>query len=533
MRIKHYMIATIIVMASGIITTTAKTFEGFWESNYYNNRVGLDFHNGEYGFRHYDYYGWYGRVTSSTDNTPYNHWFQAGVHNTYEHTNDKEKQGIYGFLKHSSTLIELDIHSGSSDDFEVYHTSNPDDANCNAHLANNDTMQSGIKLSDCLKAIKDFHDDYPNHHVITVWVELKGDDIWSNANGNVLNQLLIEHLGDEILIDQSEIQGQHNSLRDAVNIDGWPTLGELRGKVIVVLFNYLTPNQRLDDYQDSVIDTPRAFVAPNMHKPANITGNVDEPEDFTSEEDKGSVIFYSLAGDNYADHTYGLDIFRNNRISSTFYTDSANTPGVSEHRDFLIQHARWGKGRNDQSLYEPDQYSGRLKAESGSYPIPAVAQLKSKQDPSKCLAIENASKSNRADVIVTDCKKVPEQTFAIIDVAIDLHSSSDMPLSRGFLIQAVIGGNTQTPNEKIVEVKGNCCGNTANGTEVFQYTRSSASSNSRPDDQYWRLEYAGDGAYEIININSDGILDVKSSSAEQDKTPDQHYQWTLEKAYHD
>ncbi len=530
MKVSKIIIAGLFLLS---LYATADQFEGFYDTDLINSRVGLEYHNGEYGWRYYSTY-WLGRVTSNYDSTPYNKWFQAGVHNTYEHTNDQEQQGVYGFLKNSSSLIELDIYKAGTQNYNVYHTSTDTDANCKAHLSGESVMQDGIKLSDCLKAIRDFHDDYPNHHVITLWMELKGSNIWDAANGDVLNDLLVEHLGDDFLIEQSEVQGEHSSLREAVNKKGWPTLGQLRGKILVVLFNYSTSNQLLDDYQNAVTTPARAFVAPHLTTPtvADVsTGNVDEPDAFTSDEDKGSVIFYSLDGDDYQDHSYGLEIFRNNRVSSTFYTDSENTPGVSEHRDFFIQHARWGRGRNEESLNEAYQYSGRLRPANGSYPIHPITRFRSVKDPAKCLAIENGSKSNRADVVVASCTDAEAQRFAVIDSAIDYDTATDFPTSRGYLIQALIGGNTGSPNTKVLEVRGNCCGNTGDGKEVFQYDRESTDTNNRPEDQYWTFEHQGTGVFQIKNINSGGYLDVGSSSAEQDKTPNNHYQWRLEPVF--
>ncbi|MCO7224229.1 Ca2+-dependent phosphoinositide-specific phospholipase C [Pleionea sp. CnH1-48] len=460
---------------------------------------------------------WQNRVTSSSDSTPYNYWFSYGTHNTYEH--DKStKNGVYGYLRDYSSVMELDMTFGDDGhmapgEFEIEHPGSRDNkANCRAYYSS-PTIQSDVTLRECLRAIKEFHNDYPNHHVITLWIEMKEKDWHSQWSPADFNTTLHEELKDFIYTPQNFLDKHNaNTLRAAADA-GWPTLGELRGKVVVVLFQHLKSNQLLRDYIDDSIaaeNSPgvQAFVAPLVNRYGTVSknyGTVDKPANFDSDEQKSDVVFYSLRGNSYSNKSFGLNIFANNRVSSTFYCDDNSTPGVAEHRDFLIQHCRWGNAVNTGENNPLTAYSGRLLIESGNKVQLETAVVNFKTATSAndaCLEIEGGSTSDRADIIHSNCDHQVRQKFAVIDTAVDY--SGGFPSSRAYMIQSAIPGN-----QKVVEVAGH---NTPEvGDEVFQFARENSSRQNRPEDQYWIFNKE-DNTQCSIRSYSDTSLHLHSST---------------------
>lgn len=492
-----------------IFTTGFSQFEHLYK-NPTSQRVGLEFHNGRYG--EYVNNGVLINPISTSDPTPLNHWFQWGVHNAYEH----KEINLYNILNNSSTDIELDIHSSDAiggnyqRDWRVKHKGGDSYSNCRLH----NTTTKTANLSDCLKTIREFHYNNPLHHVITVRLELKGNALTSDYyHSPVALDMLIESQLGEFLYEPSDLRGGHANLRIAAK-NGWPTLGELTGKVMVVLFDPLADdNTELYDYVSARGNSAKAFVSPRVHSRSS-NDNVDAPRNF-KDASKNHVVMYGLYAGSYEIHSHGPEIMSLGRISSTYKVNKQNTPAVGEYRDFFIQ-----RGRGDENGLNPKwAYSGRLKAETiGGKLLPEIASFATgfktaeRENGYYCLGIENGSLSNKADVVHSKCDGKQSQKFAVIDTAID-YDANNFPTSRGYLLQAIHTDSDGDANQKILEVQGACCGNSDVGREVFQYTRESTEGNNRPEDQYWLFQPSGNGI-NIINVNSQKCL-ITNISASQ------------------
>ncbi|MCJ8269752.1 MAG: Ca2+-dependent phosphoinositide-specific phospholipase C [Psychrosphaera sp.] len=496
-----------------LTTTTGFKFEQFYKYSK-SGRVGLTIHNGEYG--DYVYNGVLINKIGSNDDTPLNRWFQWGLHNSYI----KDETTLYDILKNDTTDIELDIHptgvigGDNQNDWAVKHTKSDTYSNCRLH--NSTAITSN--LSHCLQTIKKFHDDYPNHHLITLRIELKDDALkpfTSDFNHSAfgLDQLLERELGD-LLYTPADLKGNYSSLRTAAAA-GWPTLGELKGKVMVVLFDPLpNDNQELREYLDVVNITAKAFVAPRIFS-LGTAYSVDAPKNFTDSM-KDHIVMYCLWSKSYAVHAHGPDIMSKGRLSMTYGVDAGNTPGVSEYRDFFIQRGRGDGTSGDRNPVWA--YSGRLADNDvGNTAVPPVMSLgtstvtSSKPNGIYCLAVEGNSTSNKADIHFSSCDGGSDQQFAIIDAAID-YDNNDMPTSRGYIVQAINTDADGDANQKVMELQGYCCGNGTYGREVFQYTRDATRSNNRPEDQYWLIEALNDGI-QIKSAVANYCLASRSSSA--------------------
>lgn len=101
----------------------------------------------------------------------------------------------------------------------------------------------------CLEEVKAWSDAHPRHLPIMILVEAKEDVLPDIGLGFVvplpIGAAEFDALDAEIrsvfppdrLITPDDVRGTHATLREAVQTDGWPTLGESRGKVLFCLDN--------------------------------------------------------------------------------------------------------------------------------------------------------------------------------------------------------------------------------------------------------------------------------------------------------
>jgi len=131
-------------------------------------------------------------------------------------TEQLEKRGIRAF--------ELDVHRPSSgQDLVVY------------HIAAVDSKTSCSKFKDCLKELKNWSDQHPNHVTIFVWIEVKDATGGPKfADFNRVDAEIRDILGDRVLTPD-ELQNGHESLQVAVQKDGWPSVEAARGRFVFML----------------------------------------------------------------------------------------------------------------------------------------------------------------------------------------------------------------------------------------------------------------------------------------------------------
>jgi hypothetical protein len=127
-----------------------------------------------------------------------------------------------------------------------------------AHIADIDYNTTCLTLVACLEEIETWSAANPQHVPIMVMVETKGDDLRSGdgdfdidvdslgvefARPPEMTAELFEDLEAEVLsvfdedqvITPDDIRGDAGTLSEAVTTEGWPSLGESRGKVMFAL----------------------------------------------------------------------------------------------------------------------------------------------------------------------------------------------------------------------------------------------------------------------------------------------------------
>ena len=185
---------------------------------------------------------------------------QKSAHNTYER--DEALIDVLAF--HRVRSIELDIHHSMGStlppdgDWLVYH----------ADRAGN--RRSTCKtLSSCLRILRGFHDTFPQHEVVTVFVDLK--DAFRSSHRQTAEDFdarLELELPKESIETPAELLARCNgatTIREAVERCDWPAVDELRGRFFFVLTG---DAKRLERYAKGA--DRRAFAAPEIAKASEI-----------------------------------------------------------------------------------------------------------------------------------------------------------------------------------------------------------------------------------------------------------------------
>lgn len=118
------------------------------------------------------------------------------------------------------------------------------------HVQDLDFESTCWTFVQCLEMVKAWSDEHPGHVPIMILVEAKDDPIPDPASLGFVAPVAIgtqelDAIDAEIrsvfppeqIITPDEVRGERGTLEEAVAIDGWPTLGETRGRVLFALDN--------------------------------------------------------------------------------------------------------------------------------------------------------------------------------------------------------------------------------------------------------------------------------------------------------
>lgn len=158
---------------------------------------------------------------------PYHNAFFKTSHNSYEHSiREQLNKGVRG--------LEYDIHDDKIqelEDFEVYHLQNHIDS-----LLNEDGNPNNLLLTNWLKLLDDWSAEQNKDHApITLFIELKDSIIDSNNEPEELygikklNKIIVDAFNSNTLFTFKDFRE---------NNFNWPTVRELKGRIIIVLVSY-------------------------------------------------------------------------------------------------------------------------------------------------------------------------------------------------------------------------------------------------------------------------------------------------------
>ena len=148
-----------------------------------------------------------------------------------------EEQGVRQF--------ELDLHLHKQEGFQVFHIA-----------GGFDSETTCLRFTDCLRTIKTWSDKNRWHMPLVIWLEPK-DDVDAVDPDLELIAGRYDEIEAEILsvwpqkriLWPDDVRGDHATLAEAIAADGWPTLGELRQKVVFAMLDSET--HRVQYTQDS------------------------------------------------------------------------------------------------------------------------------------------------------------------------------------------------------------------------------------------------------------------------------------------
>jgi len=151
---------------------------------------------------------------------PYNKTVFMTTHNSYA-----IKVGIKSQLTRGIRGIELDIHNPHFEQirhFKIGHIRGGEGvSHANGNL-------KGVIFDDWLELIKNWSDANPNHEPITLFIDIKNNLVARHATEEIilLNQTLLDKFTPDKLYTPENLGMQNNN---------WPTLSELRNRIIVFL----------------------------------------------------------------------------------------------------------------------------------------------------------------------------------------------------------------------------------------------------------------------------------------------------------
>lgn len=191
-----------------------------------------------------------------------NHLQAVGTHNSYhmrtpgvtadpwdyEHAPLDEQLGAEGVRQ-----FELDIwYNADLGDFDVYHIPLVDDTS------------SCTSLGECLAVLRGWSDENPAHHPFLTLLEVKDD--FDEATVMPLLAAMDAQVQaawpDERRLSPDDVQRGYDSVAEGLTAEGWPTLGESRGKALFVLH---TGDDFRQAYTDGDRTTEGRAVFPDAH----------------------------------------------------------------------------------------------------------------------------------------------------------------------------------------------------------------------------------------------------------------------------
>jgi hypothetical protein len=179
--------------------------------------------------------------------------------------------------------FELDAYNAG--DFPVFHSLIVD------------TQSTCPTLDSCLDSIATWSREHPKHEPLVLFFEPKllptnsnpdvqaaidtaaaeqGITNWDAAGLDRIDALMRETFGKR-LITPDQVRGKQKTLRDAVRKDGWPTVKDSRGKVLVTLIGQPTIRELYKAGAPS-LQGRAMFVDSNPREPSAAVLSMDVPE---------------------------------------------------------------------------------------------------------------------------------------------------------------------------------------------------------------------------------------------------------------
>lgn len=143
--------------------------------------------------------------------------------------------------------FEIDVHGG-----EGYPV---------RHIPLIDPNTTCENLAACLGTIAGWSDKNPGHQMLVVWIEIKDELSRSRIRDYPhFDAAIVRAIGRKRLFTPADLAGTFASPRARLESDGWPTVGETRGRIMLVLLDVDAPHYegyRADGHQGVMFSRAR------------------------------------------------------------------------------------------------------------------------------------------------------------------------------------------------------------------------------------------------------------------------------------
>ncbi|OZG75229.1 hypothetical protein BTA51_02265 [Hahella sp. CCB-MM4] len=355
------------------------------------------------------------QAKSATDSHRFDELYYIQPHNTFEHGNN-----LTGWLDQGYRTLELDIiDRGDWESWDkgpyVSHEASPQNQNCSA--AQND------QLGHCLDDIVSWMNSHTNAQPLVLFVDMKASwdplNAWYASEVEQLDEYISNYLTSRLgarfykyqdLINHLNPHFQSNYRNTLKNV-GWPTVSELKGKLIVVLTggHIGDVNDRMESALMSRLGAQATFLCPDID-----TADADEfSGTIDSISASNSTYFFCgnvKAGDHYqitanraAEYKQIMHLWGSaGDFSNTSY--AANWIAVA-HGVSVIS---WNIDAPSQT---PSWTQSSIPLVGKRRGLPGYFKIKPMVAPQYCLDVENAQYSNGSDLISWNCGNGSNQRF--------------------------------------------------------------------------------------------------------------------------
>ena len=145
------------------------------------------------------------------------------------------------------------------------------------HIQEVDYRSTCLTFVDCLTELEAWSDDHPSHLPLVVHLEAKDGVIpdpldlgfvqpipASPGTFTAIEEEIHSVLDDEQLVTVADVQGDHDTLRAAVEADGWPDVDDVRGRFVFVLDDH---EAKRELYRDLHPDTRDRLIFVDAQPP--------------------------------------------------------------------------------------------------------------------------------------------------------------------------------------------------------------------------------------------------------------------------
>lgn len=179
-----------------------------------------------------------------------------GTHNSYHLKNGPTTipQWDYEF---APLDVQLDKQGVRQLELDVHYTPGKPEATWEVlHVPFVDPKSTCPDLAVCQSIVKTWSDSHPGHHLLFILIEPKDAVDLNKIAGHYdeLDAAILAVWPKSRVLRPDDVRGSHKTLRQALESDGWPTLGQTRNKAMFVMLdsgkhrtNYLKGHPNLED----------------------------------------------------------------------------------------------------------------------------------------------------------------------------------------------------------------------------------------------------------------------------------------------